>query len=239
MAQEAWTAGATEPRWKDDGASRGDVDGDRREGDLHLLDRAALQVRSEELAEALALDEAPREDGEGAVVEEVLLRDADRVELGVEDAPRVGVEGPDEAADGGAGDEGDRDLLLLEDAQDADLRETAGAAAAEREADLRRHVAHRDRRSGRVSAPASGGEEGRAEAPGSRKRRRAWRRGPGARSRREPHAVASPGPGRSFALLTSATIPRPRQRTKETRKIAKTPHWPVVAGAAWAPAAAM
>ena len=53
------------------------------------------------------------------------------------------------------------------------------------------------------------------------------------------YAVASPGPGRSFALLASATIPRARQRTNETRKIAKTPHWPVVAGAAWAPAAAM
>ncbi len=64
-----------------------------------------------------------------------LLGHLDRQELGVEHPPRVGIERADQAADRGTEHDVDRNPLLLEHAQDADVRETARPAAAQREAD--------------------------------------------------------------------------------------------------------
>ena len=99
----------------------------RGEGQRHLLDVPVLQALVEEFLEPVALDEAAGEDRQRLVVEEVLVGDRERGKLQVEALAGVGVEGADQAADRGADDDVDRDLLAFENPDDADLGEPAGA----------------------------------------------------------------------------------------------------------------
>lgn len=158
---------------------------------------------AEEALDAGAARQAAAEKGERAEVEDVVVLDLRRQELGVEHPAAVGVERTDQAADRAADHDVERDLLLLEDAQHADVGEAARPAAAERQADPRRDVAHRHRRQHRRrSGPAS-----------DRQRDRGEQRGAGVL-----HASSSPRSTVSARPASSTRSPIARTRTTPPRR---------------------
>ena len=164
IAHDACTAGRDLAGAEDHRLAGVEVHGDGGVGHGEVLDAVVLQLGPQELLELAALDQPALEERQHVLVEEVVLGHLQGAQLGVHDPALVGVERADQAADGRADDDVDGDLLLLEDPQGADVREAAGAAAAERQADARpdldsrRRLGHDGGGGAEPPQPASGGQ---------------------------------------------------------------------------------
>src|SRR5271157_1624731 len=125
---------------EDHGLAGPQVDGHSRKRQRHALDRLVAKTRAQELLQGVPFDEATGEHRGEGVVEDISLLECDRVKLRVEHSACIRVERTDQRSDGGAGDGGHGDALLLENAKHPDLGKPPGAATAKHNPDTRQDL---------------------------------------------------------------------------------------------------
>jgi hypothetical protein len=140
---------------REDGLLTGlDVRGDRQEGDLQLFKGRLADRPVDEILQLLPADEAVVGDGP---IDHIVLLEREGHLLELEGVNAVSVEASDEAPRTRPDDQVDRDLLGLENFEDADMGKPPGGAGPEDDGDLRRP--RRRRRGGDCLRHAGNQEE--------------------------------------------------------------------------------